>query len=118
MVEATSIGLTGLIAILATWMAAGLLARQDWRLENLASVGLTSPRSATIFGVAILIAVAALVAGWWNRPIGIAGIIVLKLGYTLMLVGYRRAGASRRRDAATMAMSAHSVATVAVLLSW
>ncbi|MGH1491340.1 MAG: hypothetical protein ACRBK7_18400 [Acidimicrobiales bacterium] len=110
--------MTGLIAVLATWMAAGLLARQGWRLESLASIGLSSPRWPTALGAVLLVAVAALVVGWWVRPIGVAGIIVIKLSYLLMLVGYRRAGISRRKDAVNLAMTAHSLLSIALIIAW
>lgn len=118
MLEAITIGLTGLIAALATWMAFGLLSGQDWRVQNLASIGLTSPRWATSLGIVLLAAVAALVVGWWEKPIGIAGIVTIKIAYVLMLLGYRRARISRRKDMATLAMTAHSLTSVALILSW
>ena len=118
MLDGIVVGLTGLIAILALWMSAGLLTRQAWRLENLASIGFISPRWASAFGMSLLASVAALIAGWWVRPVGIAGIIVVKVFYVLMLIGYRRAGLSRQRDAVNVAMTAHSVASLVVILSW
>ncbi len=118
MLDAITIGLTGLIAVLATWMAIGLLRRTEWRLQNLASIGFSAPWWATIFGVALLTAVAALLIGWWVMPIGFAGIATIKIAYVLMLIGYRRAGLSRQGDPATLAMTAHSAASVALILSW
>lgn len=118
MLDAITIGVTGVIAGLATWMAVGLLVRRQWRLDDLASIGFASPRWATFFGVTLLVAVAALIVGWRMKPIGIAAIVSIKVAYILMLIGYRRAQTPRRRDAATLAMALHSAVAVAVILAW
>ena len=118
MLDAVTVAVTGVIAVLAMWMAAGLLVRRQWRLDDLASIGFTSPRWATFFGVTLLVAVAALVVGWRMKPIGLAAIVSIKVAYVLMLTGYRRAQTPRRRDAATLAMAVHSAVAVAVILAW
>lgn len=112
--------LTGGIAIAATWMAAGLLRGQPDRVADLAAVGFRSPVWSIAFGLAILASVAGLIIGWWIAPIGIAAIVAIKVLYVLVLVAYRRAHKTRRRDHVTTLMSAHSLAalvSVALLIA-
>ena len=118
MIETILIGLTAIIALAATWMAVGLLRAEPWRVENLKAVGLQSTVWASALGTVLLVAAIALAAGWWLTWLGIAAIVTIKLLYLLMLVAYRRANRHRRHDVATIAMTGHSLAAVALVVGW
>ncbi len=110
--------LTGLIAGLASWMAIGLLRQEPQRVEAMREVGFLSPAWPTIFGTVLLIAVVALVVGWWFKPLGIAGMVTIKALYLIVLIAYRRARQRREKDLATAAMTAHSIAALVLLAAW
>ena len=112
------VSLTGLIAVLATWTAIGLLRKEAPRVDNLARIGLRSPVWPIATGLGLLAAVAALIVGWWITAIGIAAIVAIKLAYFAMLTGYHRADQSRDRDIVNIAMTAHSVAAIALIVAW
>lgn len=116
--ESVVIVLTATIASGGIWMAIGLLRREPGRIENLRQIGLTAPAWPVALGVGLLLAVAALLVGWWITPLGIIAIVAIKASYVAMLIGYRRADVSRERDLVTVAMTAHSVAALGLLLAW
>ncbi|MEM7094283.1 MAG: hypothetical protein AAF567_14870 [Actinomycetota bacterium] len=118
MIDIVLVALTTVIAAAAVWMAVGLLRRERWRVDNLRAIGLVSSLWPTAIGGLLLVAVVGLVVGWWITAIGIAAIVVIKAAYVLMLVAYRRAGRDRKHDVASVALSAHSIAALALILGW
>jgi hypothetical protein len=107
--------LTLSIAVMAIWMAAGLLRKQSWRIDNLIRIGLVSPAWPFAFGVGLITAAAGLIVGVWITPIGIVSIVVIKVTYLVIQIGYRRANVSRQRGVAHIIMTGHTVAGVIIL---
>lgn len=118
MLEIVVVVLTASIAVLAVLMARSLLLGDPARVAELASIGFDSPAVAPTLGVVLLAAVAGLLAGWWITPLGIVSIVAIKVLYFIVVIAYKRSGQPRRPHVAHAALSAHSVASIVLIVAW
>jgi len=117
MLDFVVVALTGSIAAAAGWMSLGLLRKEPARVNQMRAVGFTSPAMPAAFGLSLATAAVCLVVGWWIKPVGIVGIVGIKLLYLSMMIAYRRAGQKRDRDQAAVLMTSHSLVALGLIIA-
>ena len=118
MLDALLVALTALIVGLAITTAGKLLRGDPAHHRCLSPIGLNQPPWPTVLASVLLISAAAVLIGWWIHPVGIAGIVALKLSYLAFMIAYRRGGVEAPRGLGSRAMSLHSLAALALIVDF